>query len=293
MPPEARQGMLRGARATTGVEGQDVRLAGNRAAHTSRGSFINYYDDLGISTTPEGAGQIRKEKSEFQGKVKEQQAIINQKRAQVEEAYRAGQGQLASASSKIPKVPGLSDAISSSWNKTRNSFVNINVVDSNNNIEGTYKLPKEVAESLAKQKGLYTNYLPDQNAFYIATKSKGKGPIGGKTIGKELHEKFVEAEKTIYDKWYESALPQISKSLGLSTKQVNEAKAQLASASGALSSSYSSASSSLAGAEGVLTGLESLSASQWKDIRDKYQKKKETIASIFSNLSVEKAKEKE
>lgn len=284
---EVREGVLRGARATTGQEGQDTRISGARPAHVSRGSFINYYDDLGISTTPTGAGQIRKEEADFQSKVATQQGIINQKRAEVNSAYAAGQQKIADASSKIPKLPGLSEALSTSWNKTKSSFTPITVVSGKDNkTEGTYRLPKEVATKLAAEKGLYTNWGPD-GTFYVSANVKG-----GRVVGAELHEALGKAQKDVYSQWYDSALPTISKQLGLSQSQVAAAKGQIASASSQLSGSYSAASSQLAEAEGVLAGLKSNREAQWKELRDNYQKRKDTIASIFSNLKVEEAEEK-
>ena len=104
----ANQGMLRGeglreARGSIDTGSGEKRTGGtSRKAHMSRGTFINFYEDLGISATPEGAKQIRAGEAKFKKDTAAQQLIINQNK-QANERNRA---LLAKSSSQISSIKG-------------------------------------------------------------------------------------------------------------------------------------------------------------------------------------------
>ena len=195
MANDVRQGVLRQARASTGVEGQDTRTAGNRSAHTSRGSFINYYDDLGISTTAEKARNIRTEEADFQSRLSKQQGIISEYEKNLQEGYSSGKSQLDAARGEIGSFENM---VNKSWKETKSSWIPVTLVDENNKEEQTYYLPKEAAAKIAEEDGLWTNWNPEGNHFYVSTKVKG-----GRYRGQELHEALGGAEKEIYNKHLE------------------------------------------------------------------------------------------
>jgi hypothetical protein len=264
-------GVLRQARIKTGVEGQDTRLAGDRQKHLSRGSFINYYDDLGFTATAEGANQFRQKQSEFS----EQLSTAQQGAADYKRNIDSASGVLQGAKKKYGTYDKF---VSSNWDKLKDTFVNVRVVDSKNNIEATYKLPKEAAEELAKEKGLYTLYNPDGNWMNVATKTKGKGPMGGRTVGKELHEAFMSSEKDIYNQWYEKSTPTLLESWKMAQKQIAEGEKTLGTAKANLSVANTD-----------IKLAQNQNAFSWQQLKDDYQRKKSAMAEVLSKMNFEEA----
>lgn len=280
--PPTYGGVLRQARASTGQMGQDTRLAQGRSPHVSRGNFVNYYDDLKISTTPEGAGKIREEEAAFKKELAARQKEVNRQRSLVEAQYAAGQEQLAAAYGNLPDIPGYKEALADSWKKAKGSFVPIRVV-SNGQIEGTYMLPKEAAESLAKEKGLTTSWA--NGGFNVDVRAQGR------VRGAELHTALGEATNSVYNKFVTEATPKITSALKSAKGELSSAQGVLKGAESSLNEQYTAASSSLSAAEAALAATKAKRAMEWKNIRETYEKKKETIAQIFSNMKVEEAKE--
>lgn len=280
--PPTYGGMLRQARTTTGQEGQDTRVVGGRAAHTSRGSFVNYYDDLKISTTPEQARKVREEEAAFNTQVGELKGKIDSSRSTLDQQRTAAQSKIDAAASKIPDVPGYKEALSSAWSQTKKTFVPIRVV-SNGKIEGTYMLPKEAAENLAKEKGITTSWA--NGGFNVDVRVQG-----GRIRGAELHKALGDATNSVYNKFVTSVTPKLTESIKSAKGQVSQAQGVLKGAQNQLNEQYTAASSEIATAQGALDAKTAARNMQWETIRDNYEKKKATIAQIFANMKVEGAK---
>lgn len=281
--PPTQGGMLRQLRTTTGQEGQDVRLAGDRATHMNRGNFVNYYDDLKVSTTPEKARVLREEENTFNTQVGEIKQKIGKSKSLLEQQKAASQAKINAAASKIPDVPGYKEALSSAWNQTKKTFVPIRVV-SNGKIEGTYMLPKEAAENLAKEKGITTSWA--NGGFNVDVRVQG-----GRIRGAELHKALGDATNSVYNKFVTSVTPKLTESIKSAKGQVSEAQGVLKGAQNQLNEQYTAASSEIATAQGALDAKTAARNMQWETIRSNYEKKKETIAQIFANMNVESAKE--
>lgn len=275
MPNEQRIGALRGARTTSDITGQDTRLTGNRTSHLSRGSMINYQKDLGFSASEDTAKVMRKQKAAYEAEVAAREAAIADYEKQVAAAYSQGKGKLGAASSQLGNY---SSVVSKAWKEQKKGWVPVTLVDEKNNKEGTYYLPRESATELAKTKGLWTNWAPENTELFVSTKVQG-----GRYRGQELHEQLGSAEKEIYNKWYEQSAPTI-------LKEYNKAKGVLSGAYKDLESQYAQATSTASTARGAVSASKELNAMNWKDAKNDYNKKKETIAKIFSNFKVEEGK---
>ena len=279
MANDTRGGVLRGdARARTGVEGQDIRTSMGREDHLSRGSFVNYYDDLGISTTASGAKEIRANEAKFNQTIAEQQGKIGGAREQLEGAYTAGQSQISAAWGNLP---GYKEAISESWNKAQKDLTPIHVVHGTGDdfvTEGTYYLPKEALDDLQKQEGIAYRW-DDKGNFYVDVKTSK----GGRTIGQELHDAFRQGQEDYYNSWYSQAAPTIA-------QQIDQGAAALNAASSQLESSYASQSGEIGTAQSIIDSATGQRNMDWAKMRDDYAKKKATIAEIFGNFNVAEAK---
>lgn len=283
MPNEtrtAREGALRGARGAIGMEGQNVRMGtvGNRDEHTSRGSYINYYDDLGVSTTPENAQSIRGQEKEFNTGVAEQQGKISAANSQLQGQYSQGTAQIDVAKSGVPTSKA---AIDTAWKQTKSTFVPVRVV-SGDKIEQTYYLPKESADNLVKSQGLFANYV--DNGKYLNVEVQGKG---GKVVGKELHTALGQAEKDVYNNWYINSAGTMTKAVNQANTAFNTQKQQ---AYDTLDTQYASESGKIGEAQGVVDSAVNKRAAEWDQIHSDYTKKKATIADIFSKMKVNEAK---
>lgn len=275
-----RQGVLRDDRGKTSIGNQDTRQGFGREQHTGRGNYINYYDDLKLSTTPENAQLIRKQESDFNSEVATNQNKIKEAEGVLSSQYAEQQAKLAAAERDLP---GFNEALKDSWKKQQKSFVSVNVVRNEKGkyiTEGTYYLPRETAESLAKDKAVATNWGAD-GKFYVDVKTAK----GGRYIGAELHTAFQKGSDQIYNQWYVATAPNLKKSIIEAQNQINKSE-------GLLNSSYITAKGQIGTAQGQIDSATSNRAAQWEQLRNDYLKKKDTIAQIFSNMKVEEATKK-
>ena len=279
MANDTRNGVLRGdARARTGVEGQDTRTSMGREEHLSRGSFVNYYDDLGISTTASGAKEIRSNEAKFNQTIAEQQGKVSGVKGQLEGAYKSGQEQISAA---WDQLPGYKEAISESWNKAQKDLTPIHVVHGTGDdfvTEGTYYLPKEALDEIQKQEEVAYRW-DDKGNFYVDVKTSK----GDRTIGQELHDAFRQGQEDYYNSWYSQAAPTIA-------QQIDQGAAALNKASGDLESSYASQSGEIGTAQSIIDSATGQRNMDWAKMREDYARKKATIAEIFGNFNVAEAK---
>ena len=285
-------GMLRGSSADSRQQRQEVdtgtgekRIPGNRAAHMSRGNFVNFYDDLGISATPDSAKRIRADEATFKQKVGEEKGRLNEARGKYNDSLskiQAAESELAGVESGIP---GFNEAYSKAFNEYRSqNLVKTTVVSgSNNTPEGTYYVPAGTLQSYA-QSGMY--YINEANGqAYISTKVKGFGERGA-----EIHQSLGTAQMQIENEFSKQAAPLIAQQLGAAQSsfdsqmsgqlsQLNDARAQVGQYGAQVSA-----------AEAQLRATEQRRAAEWADIHAKYEKRKNTMNEIFGGFNVKEGR---
>ena len=275
MPKNERTSVLRQARATTGIEGQDTRIAGGRAAHVTKNTGVDYQKDLGIKATASKANAIRANEQEFQEKVGTAEKNIAAYDADVSSKYNAAKG-------KIDKAKGeygtFSKVVDKAWKDQKKGWIPVTLVDENNNEEGTYYLPKESAQEMAGKKGMWTNWNPKGNQLYVSTKVEG-----GRYIGEELHKALGGAEKEIYNKWYEVSAPTL-------LKGYDKLKGALSGAEKDLSNQYAAASTASSNSKTDVALAKNQRQLDWDTIKENYARRKESMAELFSNYKVKEAK---
>lgn len=266
-----------------------LRGDGGRDRRRTKGQFKQYYEDAGVSTTPEAYGQWKKGEEEYRSKVASERAKI--KKAQGE--YSSAKGSLSSMQSELDKaqsnIPGVREAIDKSWKKFEGSFVPVRVVDpSGTKVEAVYKLPKSAIASLQKDLGGFEQKYVEDGKFYNISTRHNKGPIRGQ----EIHDALSGASKDIKLGYYKQALPEATKAIG-------SAQSQFASEKSSAQSKLNQASSQLAGtgakidtAKSRLAQSESMHNEDIQRVRSEYQDKLNKMKEIFGGLSVGKGNKK-
>lgn len=321
MENDPREGVLRGARQSSNVApSEDKNMRGDRAEHVGRGTYINYYDDLQFSTTEQKATKVRGEEKAFQEQVAAQQSSIDSSRSNVESSYASakskiqeGYSTIGTASSQLQQqastaksqlssaVPSLSSAISSAWAETKKTFIPVRVVNGNT-VEATYMLPASTAENLAAQEGVASGWVEDNGYKFYNVDVRTKE--GGRIIGAELHKAFSDASNSLYDTWYDEAVPQIKSQLAKAygevatatsslNNQISTAQSEIDSATSSLNSSYTELEGQYANsmfqiseAQGQLDSAKAKRQAMWDALRSDYRAQQATIESIFTNMSV-------
>lgn len=311
MANEVRSGVLRGARTSSEMTGQDTRLAGNRMEHVSRGSYINYYDDLGVSTTEDAAIGIRKSEKEYNTRVSEAQGRIDAENARIQAEYEKSRQQLEEQRPENINVEGVlneawevyttGDRGSTGW---RNPYTNelvsadevpagyeeywqdwfrdkpttttVRITGSEHAGDREYTVPWEQATGFLGG-GLNTTWTNNESYATVDTHTRGQN------IGQQLENGLSQMEAAYRGGFEEAAMPYIER--GIDT--VNRNKQIFGEAEGVLESSYTNASGSLAGSQSQLNAAKAQHDNEWALVRENYAKKKDTIQNIFSQFKVE------
>jgi len=262
-------GMLRGSglraqrsSVDTGTGSKRVGAGtGQRAEHLSRGQFVNYYEDLGFSATPEGAKQIRADEAKFQSNIKESQSDINAAQKEVDAAN-------ARLDAEAAKLPGFDDALATGWKEAQGGFVTI-FVGTPGNIEGKYKLPKESVPNLVGSGFEVVN---------LGTGKWGVSPtIQGRTVGAELHQTLQNSRDSVYNQYVKEATPVIKRTLAENSSALQGFRDEVAGHQGQVDA-----------AQSVLKGNVAAREQMWADEQGKYQGKLDTMNTIFKSLTVDK-----
>jgi len=235
-------------------ESQGV-LRDARSAHVGRGDVLNYYEDLGISTTEEGAGSIRaderafeEEVSDYRGQLAEQQTAINQASGRLESAYSEQSGLAESAYStgislinkdvaglsatiqadrdklissydtlktQASTIPTAGQAADTAWSSANNGIVR--VVNKDGTIEQEYILPRDSLGELGTR-------LSEGG---VATALFSEGYYLNVVASKEIHEALGSESQSYKDKFYASALTTAASEIEKANAQVDSAYAEL------------------------------------------------------------------
>lgn len=301
------QGMLRGS----GVRGGGLReqrqkvdtgrgeprVAQGRAEHQGRGAFVNFYEDLGISTVEPAAQQMRAEEKDFQAKVSTRKAEIEGYRNQYQGALSQVQGsrsQWDTANNQLSEaaknLPGLSDAVNQSWDQYRSTMAPVRVV-SGNNVEQTYYLPKDVINSLNSEAfnrgdGSYTGNWVDNGAYYnVDVRVKGQGG----SRGQELHELLSNTYGQVESQYKSRAAEQLAAQLSAANSSISNQASVLGAAGIQLAANESAVGlygASLSAAEGELQGTIAARQAQWDKLHERYNQRAEQMDSILSSIDV-------
>ncbi len=271
------EGMLRntGLRAARGEmdTGTGIRRdAGNpmRQQHVGRGTFVNWYEDLGISTTEPAAVQIRKEEADFASKIAEREGKINEARNRVS----AAQSQIDARRKEIEgvEIPELEGAVETSWNQFKSTLTPVRVIGRGDQIEAVYYLPRETADNLINKRGIFATYVGDNVLNVMAKDYRNQ----------ELHDPLREAAISLENQYRAQAQEQIAGQLGEAYGTVNEARRKLEESQGEVSRAQGEISS----AEGLLQGIKGTHQQQWNEIHSKYQQRSDKMKSILENIMV-------
>lgn len=286
----AQEGMLRNTGLRAARESIDtgtgtMRTAGDpgREAHVGRGTFVNWYEDLGISTTQPAADKIRKEEAEYKQKVAEQEARIAEARSK----YNQAQGQLGAAQGELSgkynevnsiKLPELQNAVDDSWNQFKSTLLPVRIVGPGDAIEATYYLPKETANNFVGKPGIFGGFV-DGGVNLMVKNYRNQ----------ELHDPLREAAISLETQYRTKAQEQIAKELGIAQGDINSAYGQLNSTQEQLNQAASQISAygaEVSSAEGMLQGTKKQHKQQWDEIHGKYKARSDKMKSILENIMV-------
>jgi len=276
----------REARASRGVLNEQ---RAERGKHVSRGQYLNYYDDLGFSSTEEGHKGIMEDERVFQGNVKEQRGSIDKSQASVNTARASADSQYHSAykdlsSQKFQPLDAKSTA-NTVWSKAEKFPVR---VVKGNTIEHTYYLsPSQAHEVASKWNGgegnYYSGFVDGGRSLNVDISRSGGGHVAHTTLG--------TAQDSYKSGVYTSAYNEVAKVNTANQKIFNT---QMKSAYGTLEDSYAEANKSLAESQGLVnkaTGdlrvVTDKREAEWKMLRGDYQNKLSNMREIFGALSIE------
>jgi len=169
----------------------------------AEGKRVKTYDpELGWAMHPEEKAGVLDYRNRVNDAVGKQQSAIGNYQSTfnsaMSDAEKQAQGILSEAQGQVAGIK-----------RYTTPTIAVNVVDaSGDKIEGTYHMPKEVAEQLAQEKGVSTRWNED-GSFNVSVRTNEEA--GGRTIGEELHTAFRDAEaqlaeyQKIYDSQYDTA----------------------------------------------------------------------------------------
>ena len=183
---------------------QRQELEAKRAQVTRRGAVdINqvdqatYRDDLGFNMTRAGYEEYLEEKSNFD---KQYSDVISSNRTALEKL-----------SGLEAKAKGGMTSVEKEWQRAQKTFVPVRVVASDNKtVEGTYRLPKEVVDTMHKEsfnKGDGT-YVGNWHGGYYNVSVVPRGTSDA--YGKQLHDTLSGAYTQVQSKFWDEVAPKVS-----------------------------------------------------------------------------------
>ena len=171
--------------------GRDRSNERERTRGRGRGAFIQYYDDMGTSSTEEGHTAFVGAKSSWEQKIAAAQSKYNQAQSQVNTA----KSQYSQAAGEVNRATGEYNAGVAEIGNIRadvpefgSGFTPIRVTNGNN-VEGIYKVPAtQEALKVLKDAGFNAGFVDGGKNFNVDVRVKGH------VMGQELHDIMREAE---------------------------------------------------------------------------------------------------
>ena len=205
---------------------QRQEMEAKRAQVTQRGAVdINqvdqatYRDDLGFNMTRAGYEEYLEEKSNFD---KNYGDVIGSNRTALEKL-----------SGLEAKAEGGMTSAEKEWQWAQKTFVPVRVVASDNKtVEGTYRLPKEVVDTMHKEsfnKGDGT-YVGNWHGGYYNVSVVPRGTSNA--YGKELHNALSGAYTQVQSKFWDEVAPQVSSANKVTQSTLNEIQGHKSTAQG-------------------------------------------------------------
>lgn len=262
-----------------------LRGDGGRDRRRTEGQFKQYYEDAGVSTTPEAYSKWQEGEAEYRSGLATEKGNIES----AEGEYSDAKASLSSMQSNLDKaktnIPGVREAIDKSWEKFEGGFVPVRVVDpSGSKVEAVYKLPKSVVSKLQKDLGGFEQRYVDDGKYYNISTRHEEGIIRGQ----EIHDALRDASEGIKLGYYKKALPEATRAVGSARASIGPTQARLNEASSELAGT----GAKIATAKGRVSQTEDIHDEELQRVRDEYQAKLDNIKKIFGGLSVGKGNKK-
>lgn len=276
MENDLRTGALRGARSYEVDEsGETSRInavgAEARAARTEQHgkSLETFYEDLGISATPEGYKAVSENESAYQKELKAKKGEIATATNSYNSANKTYQEQLAAINKAKSSIPDLNSAVNTSWATYKSSsLVPIRVIGPGDKVEAVYYLPRDTANNLTGKPGIFASWVDGGRNFNVMVKNYRNG---------ELHDALRPAAQNVQSTYMSQAKTKIANEITQANKQITAQAAQLSGVSGQLAEYKGS----IDGANNYISAAEKQRADAWKDLRDTYSARTETMKEIF------------
>ena len=259
------------------LRGRSVRE--NDLRNNRRDNLTQFYDDIGFSTTPEAYAGYMEEEASFQSKVADQQKSI--KSAQDEyNSYKSDyDGQLASLTKAQRSMPSLNSAVNDSYNTYKESLTKIQVVGPGDKVESTYYLPKETAEGMVGQQGIFTSWDNKRDSDRIMN-IMVKGYKND-----SLHTSLRDASSQLESQYKAEASPAIAEELKKANSTYAEAASQL-SQNATILGDYSS---KITAAKNTLNSTVAEREAAWQALADTYAERSANMKNILGGLTIESA----
>lgn len=270
----ATEGMLRGqgARATRDQRDIATDQEAMRSARDNGGSIAQFYDELGFTTTPDLYEKImadeqsyNKEMSSYRDRV----ATAEGEYAKANQQYAIDQKKLEDANKKIP---ALNKAIDDSWKQYKRDLLPIRVVGPNDKIEGTYYLPKDVADGLMGKRGIFASYQDNNKTFNVMAKNYRN---------QEIHDMLREGQQSLESNYRANASKQIAPQIVEAKKSILEGQTAMAQTGGQLANYKTEIDSTTT----MLDQTQAARDEQWASMRQSYQDKMKTMNEVLGGLN--------
>ena len=271
-------------------------------------SILHYYKDLGFTTSQPAYDKWTAENKAYD----KQQAVDQATMAKAKDSIATAQSAYDSYNMNAPSGDANS-IIQNAWDQFRtgnDQLVSVNVVsrkggdsgfgtptwvpnsDGNDggswvdppqsldqyNVEGTYRLPQSVANSIMGNRGLYS-FSSDGGLNVPVLQANGHGY---NTIGQELHDTFRNAQQSLEDQFRTSQLPTVQSALDQASGQYGQ---YVQNKSDALAQ-IQQANIDLQAAQARIDAQNKLRADQLNGLREDYQKRLQTMRDLYGGNEI-------
>jgi len=180
-------------RRASSLTSQQQEIGNLRAENKARvDKFSNgriWSEEYNMYLTPDGIGEVDTALSDF------------------EDNYNTALEGLADARSILDSNYATATDLEKGWEDYSADFIPVGVYDSNNELEGSYYLPRSVVETLATDSfnqgdgSFIGRWYEDESGYAVSTVPQG----GDDAFGAELHTALGEGVVEVKDSWYEAS----------------------------------------------------------------------------------------
>lgn len=270
--------------------------SGPRAARANRrsgrGKFVNFYEDLGISTTPEKAQAIREEEARFQSVASEQRGKI----ADAQGKLGAAQGQLKEFKGETPDVKS---AVDDAYSKVQKSWVPVKVAEprlyqgtgnldsgykdairrktgaDERGVISTYRLPQEQVDALNESSSISSQWEDGSLVVYDRVRIPGDSSPEDIYYPGTMNNAIKDLTSNVETKLRDALTDEVGSALTTRSENISEQEGMLGEYQGQIS-----------GAQAELSAAEQRREDQWAAIRGDQEQRLENMRKIFENLEV-------